>query len=185
MRIALCVRPLHEIYRLVWLNESKDGIYVGTLGGAEDAHLSHHKDGTQHMKMGEGYHNRDKCTPIAAHVGFKHLGHFSLSLTKGCFNRKTTYKGDGQTKSVVLIDERLLLWRDTLALDVWLTDRPSEYELLRTIATHKRMDHRFQVVAELVSALDHFPHHKLAITLRAARLRDVEPAQLMFVATEA
>jgi hypothetical protein len=184
MRIALCVRHLQAIYRLVWLNESKVGIYVGTLGGAEDAHLSYHKDGTQHMKMGEGYHNRDKCTPIAAHVGFKHLGHFSLSLTKGCFNRKTTYRGDGKTKSVVLIDERLLLWRDTLALDVWLTDRPSEYELLRTIA-NKRMDHRFQVVAELVSALDHFPLHKLAITLRAARLRDVEPAQLMFVATEA
>ena len=30
------------------------------------------------------------------------------------------------------------------------------------------MDHQFQVVAELVSALDYFPHHKLAITLGAA-----------------
>jgi len=88
MRIALCVRHSQAIYRLAWLNESKDGIYVGALGGAEDAHLSYHKDGTQHMKMGEGYHNRDKCTPITAHVGFKHLGHFSLSLTKGWFNKK-------------------------------------------------------------------------------------------------
>lgn len=46
------------------------------------------------------------------------------------------------------------------------------------------MDHEVQVVAELVSALDYFPHHKLAITLGAARLRDVEPEQLMFVTTE-
>jgi len=184
MNIALCVRHLQAIYRLVWLNESKVGIYVGTLGGAEDAHLSYHKDGTKHMKMREAYYNRDKCTPIAAHVGFKHFGHFSLSLTKSWFNDKTIYRGDKKTKSVVLIDERLLLGKDTLALDVWLTDRPSERELLRTILTHKRMDHQFQVVAELVSALDYFPHHKLAITLGAARLRDVEPEQLMFVATE-
>jgi hypothetical protein len=184
MRIALCVRHLHEIYRLAWLNESKDGIYVGALGGAADAHLSHHKDGTQHMKMGEGYHNRDKCTPIAAHVGFKHFGHFSLSLTKGWFNDKTIYRGDKKTKSAVFIDERFLLGKDTLALDVWLTDRPAERELLRTIVTHKRKNHQFQVVAELVSALDYFPHHKLVITLGATRLRDVEPERLMFVATE-
>ena len=46
------------------------------------------------------------------------------------------------------------------------------------------MDHEVQVVAELVSALDYFPHHKLAITLGAERLRDVEPEQLMFVTTE-
>ena len=55
---------------------------------------------------------------------------------------------------------------------------------LKPLPRMDSMDHQFQVVAELVSALDYFPHHKLAITLGAARLRDVEPEQLMFVATE-
>lgn len=185
MRLALCVRYQELIYRLVWLNESKAGIYVGVLGSAEDSHVSYHRDGTHHIRLGKDYHNRYQDKPIAENVGSRQLGHYSLSLTKEWFNPKTLYGGDKQTESVVLIDERLLSGKDTLALDVWLTDRRSEHELLRTVAKHVLIDKQFQLVAELVSALDHFPDHKLAMTLRSARIRDLEPDRLMFPATEA
>ncbi len=185
MRIALCVRHQRTIFRLVWLNESNAGIYVGVLGSAQDAHVSYHRDGTRHYKSGSEYHNRFKDTPIEAHVGARQLQHASLSLTKEWFNARTLYDGDDQTESIVLLDQRLVFGMDTLALDIWLTDRASEHELLRQMAEQARSDANYHIVAELISALDYFPRHKVAFTLRAARVRDVAANQLMFVATGA
>ena len=125
MRIALCVRHEKTIFRLVWINESKAGIYIGTLGAQEDSHASYHQDGTRHTKIGYEYHNRFSDIPIASHTGFKQLGHYSLSLTKNWFNAKTIYTGDDKTESIVLLDQPLFYDRDTLALDVWMTDRAS------------------------------------------------------------
>ena len=180
MRIALCVRHEKTIFRLVWINESKAGIYIGTLGSNEDAHQSYHQDGTRHTKMGSEYHNRFSDVPIAQHTGFKQLGHFSLSLTKNWFNAKTIYTGDDKTESIVLLDQRLFYDRDTLALDVWMTDRASEQGLLKIVASSLETTPNFHAVAELVSSLEYFPNQKIALTLRSARVRDVDASELMF-----
>ncbi len=179
MRIALCIRYQQQMFRLIWINESKNGIYVGVLGAQQDSHVSYHQDGTRHVRLGSEYHNRFSDTPIASHKDVKQLDHFSLSLTKNWFNSKTAYAGDEKTESLVLLDERLLYNKDTLALDVWLLDRASELKLLDTVARLIASDPSFQVVAELVSALDNFPDHKIALTLRSARVREIEAALLM------
>ena len=180
MRVALCVRHEKTIFRLVWINESKAGIYLGVLGSEQDSHISYHQDGTRHTKIGAEYHNRFSDTPISSHTSFKQLDHLSLSLTKNWFNPKTIYAGDERTESIVLLDERLLYGRDTLALDVWMTDRASEQKLLDVIAEHVVTRPDFQVVAEFVSALEYFPDQKIALTLSSARVRDVDSTQLMF-----
>lgn len=162
------------------MSESRAGLYVGVLGSDEDTHVSYHQDGTHHTKMGIEYHNRFSDAPISSSVGFKQLDHFSLSLTKNWFNPKTVYTGDERTESIVLLDERLLLGKDTLALDVWLTDRASEPMLLDTIAKNVVVHAPFNVVTEFVSSLEHFPEHKIALTLRSGRIRDVAQDQLMF-----
>jgi len=180
MHIALCVRYRKAVYRLIWLTESKAGFYVGLLGAEEDTHASYHQDGTRHTKIGTDHHNRFSDTPINTFAGFNQLDHFSLSLTKNWFNSKTEYLGDMRTESIVLIDERMLINKDTLVLDVWLTDRGSEMSLLQTIQTHLISDPKFSVVGQFVLALVHFPGHKVALTLRSARIRDITPEQLMF-----
>ena len=180
MRIALCVRHQKAIYRLVWLNESAAGIYVGVLGSTEDAHVSYHADGARHTKIGPEYINRFSDAPISSFAGFKQLDHFSLSLTKNWFNSKTVYAGDERTESIVLLDERLLSGADTLALDVWLTGRRSEFELLDVISKHVVTHPPFTVVGQFVSALENFPQHKIALTLRSARSRSIATDQLIF-----
>jgi hypothetical protein len=179
MRIALCVRYQQQLFRLVWINESTNGIYVGMLGAQHDSHVSYHQDGTRHVKLGSEYHNRFSDTPIRSHKDVKQLDHFSLPLTKNWFNSNTAYTGDEKTESLVLLDERLLYDKDTLALDVWLLDRASELKMLDTVARVIAVDPCFQIVAELVSALDNFPQHKIALTLRTARVREVEAELLM------
>lgn len=177
-RSALCVRHESGIYRLVWLNESSAGIYIGVLGSDEDSHMSYHSDGTRHTKIGSDYHGGVSDTPIADHTGIRHLGHFSLSLTKNWFNSKTIYSGDEKTASIMLIDESLLTGKDTLAMDVWITDRASEQNLLTTTG-NSRFD-KFTPVSEFLSALEYFPDQKIAISLHSARVRDVDSSELMF-----
>lgn len=185
MRVALCVRRQKSIYRLVWLGESKAGIYVGVLGAQEDSHVSYHTDGTRHVKIGDEYHNRFADTPISEFKGFKQLDHFSLSLTKDWFNAKSLYAGDAKTESIVLVDEQLLAGKDTLALDVWLTDRKSEQDLLNITATGPASDPKFTLVSEFLASLENFPEHKVAISLCSARIRDIPAVQLMFQRVEA
>ncbi len=185
MRIALCTRHGSSIYRLVWVGESKAGIYVGVLGAQEDSHASYHTDGTRHVRIGSEYHNRFADTPIKKFKGFRQLDHFSLSLTKNWFNAKTLYAGDEKTESVVLLDEKLLQDKDTLALDVWLTDRKSEQDLLAVTAKGPASDPKFTLVGEFVASLENFPDHKVALGLCSARVRDVPVQELMFQRVEA
>jgi hypothetical protein len=149
------------------------------LGHGQDNHVSYHRDGTRHFKLGSETHVRSTDAPIALHKNWKQLGHFSLPLTTDWFNAKTAYAGDEKTESLVLLDERLLHGKDTLALDVWLLDRASEPELLATVARLIVADPSFKIVAELVLSLENFPDHKIALTLRSARTRGIEASQLM------
>jgi hypothetical protein len=185
MRVAFCTRHGSSIHRLVWGGESKAGFYVGVLGAREDSHASYHTDGTRHVRIGSQYHNRFADTPINEFQGFKQLDHFSLSLTKTWFNSKTLYAGDEKTESVVLLDEKLLQDKDTLALNVWLTDRKSEQDLLAVTAKGLASDPRFTLVGEFVASLDNFPEHKVAFGLCSARVRDVPAQELMFQRVEA
>ena len=64
MRISICFRRGSRIHRLVWLNESKAGIYLGVLGGQREFHVSYHQDGTRHAKFDSEYQNRFSDVPI-------------------------------------------------------------------------------------------------------------------------
>lgn len=174
MRISICFRRDNQIYRLVWLNESNGGVYLGVLGGQQEYHVSYHQDGTRHAKLDLEYHNRFSDVPIASHTGVKQLDHLSLAMTKEWFNAATRYPGDEKTETLVLLDEGLFCGRDTLALDVWLLDRASEPQLFGAVGRMLAAEKNFQVVAEMVVTLDHFLNHKIGLTLRTARIRTVE-----------
>lgn len=174
MRTALCFRRDSSIYRLVWLNENSNGIYLGFLGGQQEFHISYHQDGTRHDKLDTEYHNRFSDVPISSHVGVKQICHSSLSMTREWFSAATAYAGDEKTETLILLDERLFHERDTLALDVWLLDRASEPLLFSMIGRTIASDKKFHVIGEVIMALDAFPNHKLALTLRSARIRAVD-----------
>jgi hypothetical protein len=174
MRIALCFRRNDNIHRLVWITESKNGIYLGIQGAKQEVHISYHQDGTRHAKLGTDYHNGFSDVQIASHKGVRQLYHVSLPITKAWFTTGTAYSGDNKTESLFLLDEVLFRDRDTLALDVWLLDRSSERELFGTVGKLINSDPAFQIITEIVASLDGFPEQKIALTLRSARIRKVE-----------
>jgi hypothetical protein len=174
MRIALCFRRSDNIHRLIWITESRNGIYLGFQGAKQEFHISYHQDGRRHAKVGSDYHNRFNDVQIASHKGVRQLHHVSLSITKKWFTAETAYSGDNKTETLFLLDEALFRNQDMLALDIWLIDRASEQELFGTVGRLIKSDPAFKIITEIVASLDSFPEQKIALTLRSARIRKAD-----------
>lgn len=138
MRIFLCFRREGAIYRLVWVNEDKGGIYLGYLGGQAEAHWSYHRDGRSHTKIGSDYYNQADGIPIENWRGVRQLSNTFMPMTDNWFSSATRY---------------------------------SEGQLFDLVGRHLASDPGYTMVAEVVAALDHFPDHKIAVTVRAG-MRD-------------
>lgn len=90
-----------------------------------------------------------------------------MPLTENWFCAATAYDGDNKTETVLLVDERSFSNERFCSLDLWLIDRQSEAALFDRVGKHMSSEPQFTIVAEVVASLDHFPNHKLALTLRA------------------
>ena len=151
----------------MWLNESGGGLYYGFLGGQQEAHESYHADGTRHSKLGGEYFPAGQAIPIAEWQGVLQLGHASMSLSDAWFSDATAYAGDERTETVVVIDDSHFTGARRCALDVWLLDRASEPRLYEILAESAGMLKQFTMIADVVSSLDCYPRHKVAITVRS------------------
>ena len=167
MRISVCFRRSGQVYRLVWVNEDRNGVYLGFLGAQTESHWSYHRDGRTHSKLGEDYVNQNNSIPIEDWKGVRQLFNAYMPLTGNWFSAATTYEGDKKTETVLLVDERSFSDDRFCSLDLWLIDRDSEAALFARVGEHLSSDPKYTIVAEIVSALDHFPNHKIALTLRS------------------
>jgi hypothetical protein len=129
-------------------------------------HSSYHKDGRRHTKIGDETVHPSADIPIADWRGVRQLQNMSLSVSDDWLNSATEYSGDSKSETIVIVDEHSFTNVRRCSLDVWLFDRDSEAALLTQLGAAHWSD-RFRLVAEIVVALDHFPGHKLALTLRS------------------
>src|SRR3989442_9081181 len=129
MRIAVCFRRSGQVYRLVWVNEDKGGIYLGYLGVQAEAHWSYHRDGRSHTKIGSEYYNQSDGIPIEDWKGVRQLSNTYMPLSSNWFSAARVYGGDNKTETVLLVDETSFSGGRFCSLDLWLIDRDSEAEL--------------------------------------------------------
>ena len=61
MRAFVCTDYGSVIRKLVWLNESRAGVYVGMYDKSANPHASYHADGTHHLKI---VHRGEEVTPF-------------------------------------------------------------------------------------------------------------------------
>lgn len=167
MRIAVCFRRDGLVYRLVWVNEDKGGIYLGHLGGQTESHWSYHRDGRSHTKYGSEYVNQSDDIPIEDWEGVRQLCNSYMPLTENWFSAATAYTGDSKTETVLLVDEKSFSNGRYCSFDLWLIDRKSEAKLFELVGKHISPDPHFTIVAEVVTSLKYFPNHKIALTLSA------------------
>ena len=171
MKISFCLRRAQKTIRIAWFNESSQGIYLGLMGLPQEVHLSYHTDGTRHRKVDDKYEQRFLDAPISEHTGIKQLQHISMPISDAWLSSIDAYPGDKSSELIHILDEALLSGMDTLALDLYLFDRPSERDLLAMLDRVSRSDKEFRVASEDIISLNNFPQQKIAILLRTAKIR--------------
>jgi hypothetical protein len=151
----------------VWVNEDKGETTLGTLVVKLSRTGRITSDGRTHTKYGSEYVNQSDGIPIDDWRGVRQLCNSYMPLTENWFSAATAYDGDNKTETVLLVDERSFSNERFCSLDLWLIDRQSEAALFDRVGKHMSSEPQFTIVAEVVASLDHFPNHKLALTLRA------------------
>jgi hypothetical protein len=51
MRVSICTDHKSIVRQIVWLNESRSGVYVGMYDETANPHASYHADGRHHVKI--------------------------------------------------------------------------------------------------------------------------------------
>lgn len=169
MKASVCFRHDGVVRRLIFVNESKDGVYVGHLMCGANFHASYHTDGRRHFKdkgklLGEPWSDR----PIDEVKGITQVLHQSISLALPELSVQPPYEGDNGTETVVMLHDHLLEGEQRrFSLDVWLFDRASEPSYYEAVCG-MRSDHLVKL-ADFVVSLEHFPNHKVALSFSARR----------------
>ena len=173
MRAAICVVIRNKVYRAVWLNDSKGGIFIGSYGATHDVHLSYHTDGTKHFRDETQSKAFGSVQDIAIgnFQGHKQVGHLSCPLTDAWFTPKTEYERAAKQEVVIVLEGAGLVGYDTLAVDVFLVHCKSEATFLNEVVAPGVLGSRFELVSSCSLPLEHFPEHCVAPVIWKANTR--------------
>ncbi len=98
-----------DLKKLVWVMESKEGVYMGFYGLVKDTHQSYHKSGIVHDKRGSRYFPTYKGTPISEITEFAgaHCCSISFDLFKSEYNTGD-YKGLKNADDVIYVNPEII-----------------------------------------------------------------------------
>lgn len=151
------------------MNESRWGIYACFFMGQVEFHSSYHTDGTSHLRS-QGVQAGPSVMndPINEVRGVAQVVHASISLGLPELDLPDVYDGDKRTESVVVLhdhlfsDEQSRFW-----LDVWVFDRASEADFYKNVCSTRHGG--LSRVVDMATNLDHFPNHKVGISIRSRK----------------
>lgn len=164
MRVIVGLKRLEETFRLLWLSESRSGIYIGHFAGAADVHFSYHQDGTRHTRIAKGHHQRWKDAPLSSHTGFKLLLHGGIPLNAG---HERWSKATSARDQLITFDSSQFAGYDTLAVDALLSDLSHETSF-SLYKEHAHSEHGFLYISHSVWRLSFFPNLFFALYFWAA-----------------
>lgn len=164
MRVIVGLKRGEDCFRLLWLSESRSGIYVGHFTGLIDIHSSYHQDGTRHTRIAKSHHQRWTDVPLNSHSGVKPLIHGSIQVNAP--HDRWPIVASARDEFIVLNDSDLAGY-DTLAVDAWLSDAGNESALKRC-AEHAHRELGFRHITHSTWQLSCFPNLLLAISFWAA-----------------
>src|SRR5260221_5380491 len=126
MRGSICVERGGCLYRLVWLSESRAGLYYGQLGSDRDHHVSYHTDGIRHFRSGDSTYHEFLDVALAESRGIRQLLSANVALSLEWLNATTSYVASRVGETRVVLPEEQLVDCDSLLIDHYLMDQPSE-----------------------------------------------------------
>jgi hypothetical protein len=173
MRAFICTDYDSTIRKLVWLNESRAGVYVGMYDEKKNPHTSYHADGRHQTKITLGgkeievfREHRKPITSISGHQQIMGHGAFYADST---MRRLPQFESSKET-AFVLIGRGIFKHVEALGMDTFIVNRQYEAEFLKRMYADYEAD-SFELVTVNTFRLEHFPSHNVSIVLYRVKPR--------------
>jgi hypothetical protein len=164
MRVIVGLEGPEERFRLLWLSESRSGIYIGYFTGTVDVHSSYHQDGTRHSRIAKSHHQRWQDVPLRSHSGVKQLLHASIPI----HNRHDLWPRVASARDeLIILNHSQFAGYDTLAVDALLASTNNDSDLNR-FPEHAHEEYGFHHISQSTWSLSFFPNLVFALSFWAA-----------------
>ena len=168
MRAFVCTDYDATIRKLVWLNESRAGVYMGMYDEKKNPHTSYHASGRHHTKITLGGKEmelfREQREPIRSISTYQQImGHGAFYADK-TMRRLPQFESESKETAFVLIGRAIFRHVEALAMDTCIVNRRYEAQFLtRMYADYQAGS--YELVAVSTFRLEYFPSHNVSIVL--------------------
>jgi hypothetical protein len=130
MRAFVCTDYDSTIRKLVWLNESSAGVYVGLYDEKDDPHTSYHADGRHHTKLTRGGNEievfRAQHQPIASIATYQQIISTGAFYADKTMHRLPQFVSGSKETAFVLIGRGIFRHVEALAMNTFIVKRDYE-----------------------------------------------------------
>jgi hypothetical protein len=168
MRAFVCTDYDSTIRKLVWVNESPAGVYVGLYDEKDDPHTSYHADGRQHTKLIRGGKeielHREQHEPIVSILTYRQIIGTGAFYADKTMHRLPQFQSESKETAFVLIGRAIFRHVEALAMNTFILKREYEAKFLNRMYADYQTG-SYELVAVSTFRLEHFPSHNVSIVL--------------------
>jgi len=174
MRAFVCTDYDSTIRKLVWLNESPAGVYVGLYDEKDDPHTSYHADGRHHTKIIRGGKEleifREQREPIASIPTYQQIISSGAFYADKTMRRLPHFESGSKETAFVLLGRAIFRHVEALAMNTFIVKRDYEATFLKRMYADYQTG-SYELVAVCTFRLEHFPSHNVNIVLYRVKPR--------------
>ncbi len=176
MRAFVCTDYDSTIRKLVWLNESPAGVYVGLYDEKDDLHTSYHADGRHHTKIIRGGEEiemfREQHKPIASISGYQQIIGTGAFYADKTMRRLPQFESESKEAAFIVIGRAIFKHVDVLAMNTFIVKHDYEARFLKRIYSDYQTG-SYELVAVCTFRLEHFPSHNVSAVLYRVKLKQM------------
>lgn len=166
MQTCVCTNYKDKIYKIVWVHDDAQGVYIGMFGQLAGSHFSYHIDGNRWFKIGRERVNEHRTIPIEEINSFNQITFQTLPLNDT--NIKITafeYRPDNKSTSEIFLENLTFSSKNQISLDSYLVRVGKESDFVKFVYAYPKINHKYDLVGCYLIKLDKFPNHKVGILL--------------------
>ena len=165
MQASICVEFGGKHYKVAWINEDHNGVYVGIYGKHRGLHASYHKDGVRHItQSGSKKRIPDINGPPIKDLQTNHeILAIEFPFTDNVFESNASiYVPSNKTDLNVVIGRQVLDPDKILVIGAQIVNARIEKQLLKTIFPTSKST---TLISYYLWRLEFFPAHKVGVII--------------------
>jgi len=168
MRAFVCTDYDSTIRKLVWVNESRAGVYVGRYDEKKNPHTSYHADGRHQTKITVGGKEvevfREQRESIASISKYQQIISHGAFYAENTMRRLPQFESESKETAFVLIGRAIFKHVEALAMNTFIVKRQYEAKFLKRMYADYETG-SYELVAVSTFGLEYFPSHNVSIVL--------------------